>query len=184
VLNSKSLICQSFWCIQLKSVPRKFWPNEISSNEISHSKNDSVESTFLRRRINVNSHTKSFYDSYSWFYCILHRFYVSGVGLYGKNNYLPDEDSNPRLGLIFGIKTPNRIRSRLFELLKDELLNGHMNNIMDLIDFWKRTEYVLAVVNLTTWFFVCTLYRLYIHANRRNTICYKPIWPLTYLKTF
>jgi hypothetical protein len=53
-----------------------------------HSKNDSVESTFLRRRINVNSHTLSFYDSYSWFYCILHRFYVPGV-FYGKNNYLP-----------------------------------------------------------------------------------------------
>jgi hypothetical protein len=28
-------------------------------------KNDSVESTFLRRRINVNSHTLSFHDSYS-----------------------------------------------------------------------------------------------------------------------
>jgi hypothetical protein len=28
-------------------------------------KEDIVESTFLRRRINVNGHTLSFYDSYS-----------------------------------------------------------------------------------------------------------------------
>jgi hypothetical protein len=33
--------------------------------------------------------------------------------------------------------------------------NMNMNNILDSIEFWKRTEYVLAVVNLTTWFFEC-----------------------------
>jgi hypothetical protein len=31
-----------------------------------------------------------------------------------------------------------------------------MNNILDSIVFWKRTEYVLAVVNLTTRFFECS----------------------------
>jgi hypothetical protein len=30
-----------------------------------------------------------------------------------------------------------------------------MNNILDSIVFWRRTEYVLAVVNLTTCFFKC-----------------------------
>jgi hypothetical protein len=66
-----------------------YWWRFSSISEDIHldSKNESVESTFLRRRINVNSHTLSFYESYSWFNCILHRFYVSGV-FYGKNNYL------------------------------------------------------------------------------------------------
>jgi hypothetical protein len=74
-----------------------------------HSKNDSVESTFLRRRINVNSHTLSVYGNYNWFYCILHRFYVSGV-FYGKNNYMSRRRFEPTtVRTLFGIKTLNWI---------------------------------------------------------------------------
>jgi hypothetical protein len=61
----------------------------------------------LRCRISVNSHTLSFYDIYSWFYSIMHRFYVSGV-FYGKK--APTEiRTHDRSGFFFGIKTPNRI---------------------------------------------------------------------------
>jgi hypothetical protein len=44
----------------------------------------------------------------------------------GKIIICPDGDSNPRpFGLIFGIKTPNRILAFMaMELLKYELLNG------------------------------------------------------------
>jgi hypothetical protein len=75
-----------------------FWTRMAVRFQISlldlHSKIDSVESTFLRRRINVNSHTLSFYDSYSWFYFIVHRFYVFGV-LFGINCYLPRRRFEP-----------------------------------------------------------------------------------------
>jgi hypothetical protein len=49
----------------------------------------------------------------------------------------PDGDSNSRpFELIKRIKIPNRILPfKLFELLKDELLNVNMNNILDSIDF-------------------------------------------------
>jgi hypothetical protein len=66
----------------------------------------------------------------------------------GKIVICPDGDSNPRpFGLIFGIKTPNRIQA----------FTANRTLVLYSIDFWKRTEYVLAVVKLTTWFFECEL---------------------------
>jgi hypothetical protein len=74
----------------------------------------------------------------------------------GKIVFCHDGDSNPQpLRLIFGIKTPNRILAftaiRILE--RGTIKYYNMNNILDSIDFWKRTEYVLAVVKLTIWFF-------------------------------
>jgi hypothetical protein len=46
---------------ELNRLPlRTFWVNLMHL----HSKNDSVESTFLSRIINVNSHTLCFFDSF------------------------------------------------------------------------------------------------------------------------
>jgi hypothetical protein len=79
---------------------------EATSN---HSKNDSVESTFLRHRINVNNHSLSFYAVTVDFnaFCIDFTFLVFFMR---KTIICPDGDSNQRpFGLIFAIKTPNRI---------------------------------------------------------------------------
>jgi hypothetical protein len=81
----------------------------------------------------------------------------------GKIFICPDEDSNPRpFGLIVDIKTPNHILAFTAIRKKDELLNVNTNNFLDSIDFWKRTEYVMAVVNLTIWFFECRVDRFWV----------------------
>jgi hypothetical protein len=36
-----------------------------------------------------------------------------------------------------------------------------MNNIMDLIDFERRGEYVLADVKSATWFFECSVFKAF-----------------------
>jgi hypothetical protein len=98
-------------------------------------KNDCVEFTFFRRRINVNSHTLSFYDFTVDFtaFCIDFTFLVY---LMGKIIIRPDGDSNPRpFELIFGIKTPNRILAFTAIRTLDQLLNLNLNNILDSIDF-------------------------------------------------
>jgi hypothetical protein len=76
-----------------------------------HSKNDSVESTFLRRRINVNSLVILYLSMTTTVdftaFCSDFTFLVY---ILGKIVDCPDGNSNPRpFGLIFGIKTPNRI---------------------------------------------------------------------------
>jgi hypothetical protein len=130
----------------------KNFQNWVCKSILDHAK-------FQLSTLVINRHNLSFYDS--WFYFILHRFYVSGV-FYGKNSVLHRRRFEPMT--VWNhfwhkntIPHPS-VHGYSNSWKVNYVLNFNMNNILDLIDFWKRTGYVLAVVKLTKWFFECSFY--------------------------
>jgi hypothetical protein len=83
--------------------------------------------------------------------------FTSLVYFIWKIIFWPARDSNLRpLGTIFSIKTSNRnLAFSAFPLLENNQSITNIKNILDLVDFEKRGEYILADVKSAAWFFEC-----------------------------